>query len=153
MDQRLAQRIGEKLTTATLRKHNVSLTIPQIDLASFMTDLGLSHYGEDKEAAIGIIREELANQVHRGLEKLKSQKLQAPSASTGGDVLLKPINEYEDLSVRARKALQKLNASTMGDVAKLTERQLRDVRNCGETALNQIKNMLREHDLKLKEEE
>ncbi len=56
-------------------------------------------------------------------------------------VLNKPISAL-DLSVRARKALQLLNISTVGELAARTEAELMGVKNFGTTSLDEINKKL-----------
>lgn len=63
-------------------------------------------------------------------------------------VLGKPVSEIE-LSVRARRCLQRLNVQTLGDLVHYTEQDLLSTRNFGETSLNEVKARLGEHGLKL----
>lgn len=65
--------------------------------------------------------------------------------SIGGDVpdeiLNKSVNDLE-LSVRSRKALQRLNINTVGDLASRTEDELLGCKNFGQTSLNEVKQQL-----------
>jgi DNA-directed RNA polymerase subunit alpha len=63
-------------------------------------------------------------------------------------ILSKPVAELE-LSVRARRCLQRLNAATLGDLVQYTEADLLATRNFGVTSLNEIKARLAEHELQL----
>lgn len=63
-------------------------------------------------------------------------------------VLGKPVAEIE-LSVRARRCLQRLNVHTLGDLIQLTEADLLATRNFGQTSLNEVKQRLAEHGLQL----
>jgi DNA-directed RNA polymerase subunit alpha len=70
----------------------------------------------------------------------------APRRSTiGGDVpaelLTKGVGDLE-LSVRSRKALQRLNINTIGELASRTEDELLGCKNFGQTSLNEIKQQL-----------
>ena len=47
-----------------------------------------------------------------------------------------------ELSVRSRKALQRLNINTIGDLAARTEAELLGCKNFGQTSLNEIKQQL-----------
>ena len=68
-----------------------------------------------------------------------------------GDQLLlrKPAAELE-LSVRARKCLQRLDIQTVGDLTSRTESELLGVKNFGLTSLNEIKQRLTEEGLCLR---
>ena len=62
--------------------------------------------------------------------------------------LSKPVAELE-LSVRARRCLQRLNISTIGDLIQCSEPELLAARNFGQTSLNEIKARLTELGLSL----
>lgn len=57
------------------------------------------------------------------------------------EVLGKPVADLE-LSVRSRKALQRLNINTIGELASRTEDELLGCKNFGQTSLNEIKQQL-----------
>ena len=65
--------------------------------------------------------------------------------SVAGDVapeiLTKGVGELE-LSVRSRKALQRLNINTLGELASRTEDELLGCKNFGATSLNEIKQQM-----------
>lgn len=63
-------------------------------------------------------------------------------------VLAKPVSELE-LSVRARRCLQRLNIVTISDLIQHTEADLLATRNFGVTSLNEIKSRLAELGLQL----
>ena len=63
-------------------------------------------------------------------------------------VLSKPVAELE-LSVRARRCLQRLNVATLGELAQYTEADLLATRNFGVTSLSEVKARLAEHGLQL----
>ena len=54
------------------------------------------------------------------------------------------------LSVRARKCLQKLNIRTLGELIRTTEAELLGCKNFGVTSLNEIKRMLSSYGLSLR---
>ncbi len=57
------------------------------------------------------------------------------------EILQKTVADLE-LSVRSRKALQRLNINTLGDLAARTEAELLGCKNFGQTSLNEIKQQL-----------
>lgn len=59
-----------------------------------------------------------------------------------------PVTDFE-LSVRARNCLKKMNIFTLGDLLKISERELLAYKNFGETSLNEIKIMLAQKSLSL----
>jgi DNA-directed RNA polymerase subunit alpha len=68
-----------------------------------------------------------------------------PTAAVAGNVppelMSKSVADLE-LSVRSRKALQRLNISTVGELASRTEAELLGCKNFGQTSLNEIKQQL-----------
>ena len=67
----------------------------------------------------------------------------------GSEALLaKPVSELE-LSVRARRCLQRLNIDRLGDLIQHSESDLLSTRNFGVTSLNEIKARLSEFGLSL----
>jgi len=59
-----------------------------------------------------------------------------------------PVTDFE-LSVRARNCLKKMNIRTLGDLARISEPELLDYKNFGETSLKEIKDMLASKGLRL----
>lgn len=59
-----------------------------------------------------------------------------------------PVTDF-DLSVRARTCLKKLNIRTLGDLLRVTESELMSYRNFGDTAIDEIKQMLASKNLRL----
>ena len=57
------------------------------------------------------------------------------------ELLSKSVNDVE-LSVRSRKALQRLNIATIGELASRTEEELLGCKNFGTTSLNELKQIL-----------
>lgn len=65
------------------------------------------------------------------------------------EILNKPVSDLE-LSVRSRKALQRLNITTLGELAARTEDELLGCKNFGQTSLNEIKQHLASFGLSLR---
>lgn len=59
-----------------------------------------------------------------------------------------PLTEFE-LSVRSRNCLKQMNLYTLSDLLKVTEAQLLNYKNFGETSLNEIKALLTTKNLRL----
>jgi len=79
-----------------------------------------------------------------------SPAAQGPLPSAADPSLLsKPVSELE-LSVRARKCLQRLGISLLGDLASKTEGELLSSKNFGQTSLTEIKLRLAENGLSLR---
>jgi len=70
--------------------------------------------------------------------------LRRPTVNIGNvapEILSKLVADLE-LSVRSRKALQRLNINTLGELASRTEDELLGCKNFGQTSLNEIKQQL-----------
>ena len=65
------------------------------------------------------------------------------------EILGKQVADVE-LSVRSRKALQRLNINTVGELAQRTEQELLACKNFGQTSLNEIKHQLSQYGLSLR---
>jgi DNA-directed RNA polymerase subunit alpha len=63
--------------------------------------------------------------------------------------LAKSISELS-LSVRAKKAMSKLNIQSLGDLIQRTGDELLECKNFGVTSLNEVREKLTQHGLKLR---
>ncbi len=66
-------------------------------------------------------------------------------------LLAMPITDFE-LSIRSRKCLEDMDISTLGDLVNKTEAELLSFNNFGETSLAEVKSILKQKGLTLKEE-
>jgi DNA-directed RNA polymerase subunit alpha len=71
------------------------------------------------------------------------------AGNVSADILSKSVADLE-LSVRSRKALQRLNINAIGDLAARTEDELLGCKNFGQTSLNEIKQQLASFGLSLR---
>lgn len=83
---------------------------------------------------------------HRQARRLLIDQYKGTGKET---VLAKPVAELQ-LSVRARKALQMLTISSLGDLASHTEAELMGMKNFGATSLKEVKERLADHGLSLR---
>lgn len=65
----------------------------------------------------------------------------SPAGNVAPDVYNKTVADLE-LSVRSRKALQRLNINSLGELASRTEDELLGCKNFGQTSLNELKQQL-----------
>jgi DNA-directed RNA polymerase subunit alpha len=70
-----------------------------------------------------------------------ARRTAAPVGNIAPELLNKSVAELE-LSVRSRKALQRLNIGTVGELVHRTEEELMGCKNFGTTSLNEIKQQL-----------
>ena len=115
--------------------------------------LGYKNFGE---TSLDEIRQMLTNKglkLGQALEEQQSQArkdlLKTVAANVPEHVLNKGVGELE-LSVRSRKALQRLGVASVGELATRTEAELLGVKNFGQTSLLEIKQRLTELGLSLR---
>lgn len=113
--------------------------------------LSYKNFGETSLIEIKRILESKGLRLGMALEKAESKDdipeprtVQAPP-----EVLKKSIDELE-LSVRARRALERLNVQTLQDLIGKTEAELLACKNFGMTSLNEIKEKLAQYNLTLR---
>jgi DNA-directed RNA polymerase subunit alpha len=107
--------------------------------------LAYKNFGETSLKEIKIILESKGVYLGSALEQERSA---AEAAGEGDDeaeeeraLLSKPVDDL-NLSVRARKCLQRLDVRTLGDVVRKTDAELLGIKNFGVTSLNEIKKAL-----------
>jgi DNA-directed RNA polymerase subunit alpha len=64
-------------------------------------------------------------------------------------ILNKPVSEL-NLSVRARKCMNRLNITTLGELIQRTADELLEAKNFGMTSLNEVRDRLAQFNLKLR---
>jgi DNA-directed RNA polymerase subunit alpha len=107
----------------------------------------LLSYKNFGETSLNEIKGLLANKglrLGQNLEDGKGGLVRRPPAVVGNappEVLSKPVADLE-LSVRSRKALQRLNINSINELASRTEDELLGCKNFGHTSLNEIKQQL-----------
>jgi DNA-directed RNA polymerase subunit alpha len=115
--------------------------------------LGYKNFGETSLEEIRTMLTNKGLRLGQALEEQQSQArkdlLKTVAANVPEHVLLKGVNELE-LSVRSRKALQRLGINSVGELATRTEAELLGVKNFGQTSLLEIKQRLTEMGLSLR---
>lgn len=129
-----------------LKKMNIN-TLGDLLRTSESELLAFKNFGETSLREIRVILEAKSLQLGIGLED-KQLAFPAPEPSQAGAVeqtdqglLNKPLTDLQ-WSVRARKAIQKLNIRTIGELTHITEAELLGCKNFGVTSLNEIKRVL-----------
>lgn len=92
----------------------------------------------------------LGQAIEEGDEEEGASRLAPAAAVDNQGVLGTPIDSI-DFSIRARRALQSLKVTTLGDLAGKTEAELLACKNFGQTSLNEIRQRLAEYGLRLRE--
>ncbi len=142
-----------------LRKMNIQtlgdlLRVREIDLLAFK-NFGETSLSEIKSllAARGLRLGQLAEQSSTATPPPTAFSGEPSLLAVDGDVpselLDKPVGEME-LSVRSRKALQRLDIQSIGELAQRTEDELLGCKNFGQTSLNEIKQILASYGLSLR---
>jgi DNA-directed RNA polymerase subunit alpha len=115
--------------------------------------LGYKNFGETSLEEIRTMLNNKGLRLGQALEEQQSQArkdlLKTVAANVPEHILMKNVNELE-LSVRSRKALQRLGINTVGELATRTEAELLGVKNFGQTSLLEIKQRLTEMGLSLR---
>ena len=91
----------------------------------------------------------LGQAVDEARQQQRQELMKQVAAKVPEEVLNKPVSELE-FSVRAAKALQNLNITTVGDLASRTDAELLGVKNFGQTSLDEVKQKLTEFGLSLR---
>jgi DNA-directed RNA polymerase subunit alpha len=106
--------------------------------------LSYKNFGETSLDEIKALLTQKGLRLGQGIDDPKfAARKPTPSVagSVAPEVLTKTVGDME-LSVRSRKALQRLNINTLGELASRTEDELLGCKNFGQTSLNEIKQQL-----------
>jgi len=122
-----------------LRKMNIRtlgdlLNITEAELLSY------KNFGETSLREIKAILDQKGLRLGQALEDKQLQVETTPERDASEDkgLMNKTVDEIQ-LSVRARKCLQKLNIRTLGELTRTTDAELLGCKNFGVTSLNEIK--------------
>jgi len=111
------------------------------------TEQELLSYKNFGETSLNEIKALLASKglrLGQAAEEGRSPAVRRPTVVVGNvqpELLAKQVQDLE-LSVRSRKALQRLNINTLAELASRTEDELLGCKNFGHTSLNEIKQQL-----------
>jgi DNA-directed RNA polymerase subunit alpha len=125
-----------------LRKMNIRtlgdlLNITETELLSY------KNFGETSLREIKTVLDSKGLRLGMALEDKQFQKDEETSPDQMADQgLLNKTSDDLQLSVRARKCLQRLNLRTVGELTRTTEAELLGCKNFGVTSLNEIKKAL-----------
>lgn len=106
--------------------------------------LGYKNFGETSLNEIKALLAAKGLRLGQALEDTKTQTRRPTPVVAGNvasEVLDKGVGDLE-LSVRSRKALQRLNINTLAELSARTEAELLGCKNFGQTSLNEIKQQL-----------
>jgi hypothetical protein len=106
--------------------------------------------GDPKEDPVGFHGEE-AQKILKFVQSNQIGGQQQPLSQEGQTVLDKSVGEL-NLSVRARKGLNRLGIATLGELVLRSPDELLDVRNFGISSLQEVREKLYQFDLTLRGE-
>lgn len=115
--------------------------------------LASKNFGETSLEEIKIIMNQKGLRIGQSLEQGQQYEFRyRPQQSLSPEeqaVLSKPVSDL-NLSVRARKCMNRLNITTLGELVTRTSDELLEAKNFGITSLNEVKEKLTELGLKLR---
>jgi DNA-directed RNA polymerase subunit alpha len=115
--------------------------------------LASKNFGETSLDEIKVIMAQKGLRIGQSLEQGQQYEFRyrpAPNLSPEElATLSKPVSEL-NLSVRARKCMNRLNITTLGDLCQRTADELLEAKNFGITSLNEVKEKLTAYGLKLR---
>jgi len=114
--------------------------------------LGYKNFGETSLNEIKALLSQKGLRLGQAIEDPNAPRARPAPAAAGNlpaEVFNKTVADME-LSVRSRKALQRLNIMTLGDLTARTEDELLGCKNFGQTSLNEIKRQLAQSGLSLR---
>lgn len=114
--------------------------------------LSYKNFGETSLNEIKAMLSQKGLTLGQGAQPVEQPTFSKPAAvspDTGAN-LDKPVSELE-LSVRSRKALQRLGITTVGELSIRSEPELINIKNFGQTSLTEIKRQLAAHGLSLRQ--
>jgi DNA-directed RNA polymerase subunit alpha len=106
--------------------------------------LGYKNFGETSLNEIKALLAQKGLRLGQAADESKTAIRRTPASTAGSvapEILAKTVGDLE-LSVRSRKALQRLNINSIGELASRTEDELLGCKNFGQTSLNEIKQQL-----------
>ena len=105
--------------------------------------LGYKNFGETSLNEIKALLAAKGLRLGQAADEAKAapRRSAPPAGNVAPEILSKAVGDLE-LSVRSRKALQRLNINTVGELASRTEDELLGCKNFGQTSLNEIKQQL-----------
>jgi DNA-directed RNA polymerase subunit alpha len=144
-DFELSVRSRNCLRKMNLRTLGDLLNITEAELLSY------KNFGETSLREIKAVLEQKGLHLGQALEDKQLQPDEPEPQGTPEDrgMLNRSVDDLQ-LSVRARKCLQKLNLRTLGELTRTTEAELLGCKNFGVTSLNEIKRMLSTYGLSLR---
>ena len=132
-----------------LKKMNIR-TVGDLMRISETELLSYKNFGETSLKEIKVILSGKNLRLGQAVEESRPEVLEPDTEPVPDDqsILAKPVEDLQ-LSVRAKKCLQKLNIKTIGELTRKSEAELLGIKNFGVTSLNEIKKVLTDYGLSL----
>jgi DNA-directed RNA polymerase subunit alpha len=127
-----------------LKKMNIR-TLGDLLRTSEQELLSYKNFGETSLDEIKALLAQKGLRLGQAAEDSKLAAARRPAPAVAGNVAPELLNRNVadmELSVRSRKALQRLNINSLGELASRTEDELLGCKNFGQTSLNEIKQQL-----------
>ena len=135
-----------------LKKMNIR-TLGDLTRVSEQQLLSSKNFGETSLGEIKEILGQKGLRLGQALEEGSTFERRYPShqplSEAEAAVLNKPVSDL-NLSVRARKCMNRLNLTTLGDLCQRTADELLEAKNFGQTSLTEVREKLRGYNLKLR---
>ena len=136
-----------------LRKMNI-LSLGDLVRTTEAELLGYKNFGETSLKEIKEVLSAKGLRLGQALEEdselgLDSAPMQLPEGVDEG-IAATPISQIE-FSVRARRVLEQLNVSTIGELANKSEAELMSMKNFGQTSLNEMRDRLTDYGMKFRD--
>ncbi len=114
--------------------------------------LSYKNFGETSLNEIRAMLDQKSLLLGQELQPVEQPVFQTPPPASGNELVQMntPVVELE-LSVRSRKALQRLGIATIGELAIRSESELMTIKNFGQTSLSEIKRQLARFGLSLRQ--
>ena len=114
--------------------------------------LSYKNFGETSLSEIKAVLTQKGLRLGQGAEEERGEVRRPAARSPGGelDMLNRSVDELE-LSVRARRCLERLGLRSLGDLSSRTEAELMAAKNFGSTSLMEIKQKLAAYGLSLRQ--
>lgn len=147
-DFELSVRSRNCLKKMNIRTIEDLLNVTEVDLLAY------KNFGETSLSEVKVILAQKGLRLGQMLEErpggLDDESDDLDDIIDNPEELGKPIGDLQ-LSIRARKCLQRLNINTIGDLAKRTEAELLGCKNFGMTSLFEIKQRLKDKNINLRQ--
>ncbi len=135
-----------------LKRMNIR-TLGDLTRVNEMQLLASKNFGETSLEEIKVILSQKGLRIGQSLDQGQQYEMRyRPQTNLTPEeqaVLSKPVSEL-NLSVRARKCMNRLNITTFGELVSRTSEELLEAKNFGITSLQEVKEKLQQYGLKLR---